>query len=775
MAESAQGGSSGYETRQLAPSNTFFQPAPVTPVQSNLSAGSAGAQVVGGQSTAGVTRPQLPSAQGWGSIGDVVEKIMAPKTKAAQQQKFWQGVVAARGGQAINEIVKEQSPLASIFGPSSYVQGAQFYTSQDKLANYNEYMLRNADELANVPPDQLGDRLNRDMQEFQTGDPGTDALIQNSWIEQTGPALNVIMKTRFAQQQQMAKNAFMQNAASNAGILQTLAEKRKAGTATSDDYLTQMQITAQAHTIPAGMTAETYRAFLPQVAKEYADKGNFHATTMLKQSGALAHMNVADRTKLDEYIDRKEKDAASKYRYGNAVGLAKLVGGLRAGAVTASEYNDQIKAMDKDFRETTGAIDTPLIPWAEQESSMVTGVTNWYEGQAKLAAHNRTLADKAATEQEKAAALARSAQQVSTLIASGSAGEAASLYGIPAQEVDASFVQAASTMAPEQVDQLLTSNWAGTKYVNGIIKNRLAQGLRATVSADYSPAVDKAHQDWKRLVSAPDGAATAGAYYDTEDRIRMERYDGLLNLGQPPAVAFRVAFQDPLTQAVDQTKKFGDDKEIRGVIKDRFTTWYGQTADMRTELDEFSLNLVGGLVKNNIQLALANTGLSVQQATRAEVNNLLANGLENFGGMAWTKRANQQPLASYITSGKHAAGNYNAVPPGTLDKLFGSYVKEGMKSAGNKDVEAYQVVRMADAQGKAYFHVIGHNKDGTLAKPYSFNSEDLSKAYEKRLFEQVKESKPTVPDTSRNAGRPFGISQQYFPPAEYQYLGSKPK
>lgn len=773
MAESAQGGSSGYETRQLAQTNTFFKPAQSTPVQSNLSAGSAGARVVGGQSTAGVSRPQLAAAQGWGSVGDVIEKIMAPKTKAAQAQKFWQGVVAARGGQAINEIVKEESPLASIFGPSSYVQGAQFYTSQDKLANYNEYMLRNADELANVPPDQLGDRLNRDMQEFQTGDAGTDALIQQSWIEQTGPALNVIMKTRFAQQQQMAKNAYVQNAGSNAAILQTLAEKRKAGTATSDDYLTQMQITAQAHTIPAGMTVETYRAFLPQVAKEYADKGNFHATTMLKQSGALAHMNLSERTKLDEYIDRKEKDAASKYRYGNAVGLAKLVGGLRSGAVTAAEYNDQIKAMDKDFRETTGAVETPLIPWSEQESNMVTGVTNWYEGQAKLAAHNRTLSDKAATEQEKAAALARSAQQVSTLIASGSAGEASSLYGIPAQEVDASFVSATQTMPPEQVDQLLTSNWAGTKYVNGIIKNRLSQGLRATVSGDYSPAVDKAHQDWKRLVSSPDGAATAGAYYDSDDRIRMERYDGLLNLGQPPAVAFRLAFQDPLTQPVDSTKRFGDDKEIRSVIKDRFTTWYGQTADMRTELDDFSQQLVSNLVKNNIQTALANTGLSVQQATRAEVNNLLANGLENFGGMAWMKRPNQQPLASYITSGKHAAGNYSAVPPGTLDKLFGEYVKTGMKDVGNKDVESYQVVRMPDAQGKAHFAVIGYNKDGTGSKPFAFSSDDLSKAYENRLKSQVKLSTPTVPDTKTNKGRPLGIPNSYFPPAEYQYLGTK--
>ena len=45
---------------------------------------------------------------------------------------------------------------------------------------------------------------------------------------------------------------------------------------------------------------------------------------------------------------------------------------------------------------------------------------------------------------------------------------------------------------------------------------------------------------------------------------------------------------------------------------------------------------------------------------------------------------------------------------------------------------------MPDAQGRANFAVIGHNKDGTLAKPYAFSSDELSKAYEKDLYSKVK-------------------------------------
>lgn len=773
MAESASGGTSGYEVRQVPATPEFFKPVPAQAVTGGLSGGSAGGQVIGGNSRSGTTTPSADPVTGWGEIGNVVDRIMAPKAAALAKNEFWKGVTAARSGQAITDIVDSQSPLSKIFGPSSYVQGAQFYKSQERLASYNQNMLANADELANVPPDKLGERLNKDSQEFQTGDPGTDALIQQSWIEQTGPSLNVIMRTRFAQQQVAAKQAFMSNASTNAGLLQDLGRKVGLGTATPDDYAHQMQITAQAHTIPAGMTAETYREFLPQVAKEYADKGNFHAVTLLKASGALGHMEIDKRTKLDEYIDKKEKAEAQRVRYENAPKLAMLVGGLRAGSVTASEYNDQIKQMSGDFQRATGVIDTPLVPWSEQEANLTTGVSNWYEGQAKMAAQTRTLAEKAATEAEKEAVKARTAQQISTLIATGSAGEAINLYGMPKHDVDASFVAAVQGVGAEAGDKMMIDNWTGTKYVNDVIKNRLSQGIRATVSGDYSPAVDKMHADWKRMVSQPEGAAAAGAYYDSDDRIRLERYDSLVSMGQPKPVAFAVAFRDPLTIPVDDKKRFGDDKEIRGVIKDRFTTWFGQTGDQRTQLDDFSQRLVGNLVKNNIQTALANTGLSVQQATRAEVSNLLANGLENYGGMAWMKQPNQAPLSSYIRSGKHGDQNLNAVPPGTLDKLFGEHVRAGMLAAGNKDVESYQVVRLADAQGRANFAVVGYNKDGAYAKPYSFTSEDLSTAYESRLQGKVKLNVSNIGPDGKRIKEP-GLLAPVLPENKYRFIEQAP-
>lgn len=756
MAESSKGGTSGYETRD-AGARVAFAPVASAQAQSTLSAGSGRTGIQGGNVTGGVVRssPDAPP-QGWGAVGNLVDAVLQPKLAQAQRENFWKGVTAARAGESITDIVASDSPLSKIFGPSNYVQGAQFYKSQEKLAQYNQDMIANADELARVPPAELGKKLNADADTYMTGDPGTDALVQASWIEQTGPALNVITRTRFAQQQQAATQAFVGNANANATNLQALALRLGDATATRDDFNAQLKVTAEAHMIPPGMTPETYRALLPKLAKDYADKGNFHAVTFMKQSGALAHIDPEKQAKLDDYIDRKEKEAAVKYRYSILPELAQDKGALDSGAMTAAEWTQRTKERSERFQRETGVTDTPLIPFSEQEAGALTGVKNWYEGQAKLAAANRTARDKAATQAEKDAADAREAQQITTLIATGSAGEATSLYGMPKHTVDALSTAAyQNAETPQQADQVLIQNWKGTKYVNDVLKNRFAQGIRATVSGDYSPAVENAAAGFQRLVSTPDGAAAAAAYYSSEDRVRLERFNMLKQAGQPGPVAFKVAFQDPLTEAIDYNKTYGDDKDIRNVVSDRFTAWYGDTKDGRKPLDDFSQRLVTGLVNKNVKTMLANTGLSTAQAARQEVNGLLANGLEVYGGHAWVKQPNQGKLESYIRSEKNKDQfQYHAVPPQTLDKVFTQHVEDGIKSVGGKDVESYQVVRLGDSKGVAHFAVIGYTKDGAYSPPYSFTSDDLSRSYEKTLGSRFK-APPTVKPESPQAARAF--------------------
>lgn len=757
MAESSSGGTSGYETRDTPVARAAFAPVAATQIQSTLSGASSRPQITGGNvsGSAQRTAPEAPP-QGWGGIDNIVDKLVQPRIAQAQRENFWKGVTAARSGQAITDIVASDSPLASIFGPSSYVQGAQFYTSQDALAKYNQEMIANADELARVPPAELGKRLNADSDKYMTGDPGSDALVRAAWIEQTGPALNVITRTRFAQQQAAATQAFTQNANTNAANLQGLALRIGDATATQDDYNAQLKITAEAHMIPPGMTPETYRSLLPQMAKEYADKGNFHAVTFLKQSGALNHVGIEARTKLDDYVDRKEKEAAAQYRYSIMEELSMDRGALDAGTMTAEEWTARVKERSEKFQRVTGVTGTPLIPFSEQEAGALRGVSNWYEGQAKIAAANKVASTKAVTQADKDAAAARETQQITTLLAVGSAGEATSLYGMPKHAVDALGVSAyTSAETPQAADQVLIQNWKGSKYVNDVLKNRFQQGIRATAQGEYSSAVESAATGFQRLVSTPDGAATAAAYYSSEDRVRLERFNMLKQAGQTGPVAFKVAFQDPLTEAVDYNKTYGDDRDIRTVVQDRFTTWYGDTKEGRKPLDDFSQRLVTGLVNKNVRTMLANTGLSTQQAARQEVNALLATGLEVFGGHAWMKQANQGKLESYIRSQNNDGSfDYRAVPPQTLDNVFTQHVEEGIKSVGGKDVESYQVVRLGDAKGVAHFAVIGYTKDGGYSPPYSFNSDDLSRSYEKSLFSRYRAPESKRPE-SPQAARAF--------------------
>lgn len=740
MAENTSGGVSGAEFLNPVRQDFAVQVAQQQAVQSTQSGQQATPQIVGGRTGGGVVRAPLDPVPEWGKFGDVVQAIVGPQVQRLQKQQFWQGVTAARAGQSVKDIVENESPLTKIFGPSSYAQGAQFYTAQNNLAQYNQDMIANADELARLPPSELGKRLNEQASKYETGDPGTDALVHQSWVEQTGPALSVITKTRFAQQQLAATQAFVDNANTNAKTLQTMVPAILNGTASPDDYKGQQQTVATALTIPPGMTPETYRDLLPKLTKDWADKGNFHAVSLMKQSGALSHMDIKARTSLDDYIERKEKAMAEAYRYSVSPQLAMDLGALHRGALTPAEWTERTKKITEQFKKVTGVVDTPLIPFTEQEDAMLKGVENWWQGQAKIAAANQAAMSKAQTDAEKDAVKARQVEQTSVLIASGAAGDAVSLYNIPKHEVDTLMSSRYDQASPESKDQLLISNWQGsTKYVNDRVKSQLTQGLRATVGGDYSPAVDQVFQNYKRLSSTPEGAATAAAYYESRDRIRLERYGMLLNQGQQPPVAFKVAFQDPLTEAVDYTKTHGDDKEIKDVVKDRADAWLGNSEMGKKPLDDFSQRLLAGLINKNVKTGLANTGLNTSQAARLELNNLQANGLEVYGGTAWVRTPQQKNLESYIRSPDNKGGfNYEAVSPRTLDEVVGKHVEEGMRSVGAKNVESQQVIRLQDVNGVAQFAVIGYTKDGGYAPPYSFTSDDLSRTYINTLKGKVK-------------------------------------
>lgn len=743
MADQQSGGTSGYEVRGGADVKFGFAPVQAPQARATYGGQIGRIGISGGMSSGGVIEAAAPPAPaGWGAIDNVIEDVMRPKIKAKQQEEFWKGVTAARAGVAVADIVRDQSPLTKIFGPSSYVQGAQFYAAQDKLAGYNQQMLESAEELAALPPAELGKRLNADSQKYSTGDPGTDAIMQAAWIEQTAPALAVVTRTRYAQQQKAATNAFVANAGTNADNLQMLGARLGNGTATTEDYDSQRAILAQALQGPVGMANDTYHQILPSLAKEWADKGNFHAVTMLKQSGALNHMDLEKRTKLDEYVDRKEKAAAERERFKASPELAKITGALKAGAMSSAEYTAHVRTMNTKFQQDTGAM-APMVPYAEMEQMMTTGVGNWYEGQAKLRAKTASMAEKATTLAEKEAVEAREVEQISTLIASGSAQEAIDLFNLPAHKVTSAEVRLYDQATPEAGDQMLIDNWKGSGRVNSVLKQRFQQGLRASVAGEFNPAVEKMHEQWKRRMATSDGRSMVSAYYDPDDRVRMERYDELLKSGLQAPVAFKVAYQDPLTDAVDYTKKHGDDKEIKAVVKDSFTTFFGKTGDGKTELNEFSQRLVAGLINKNVKTMLSNTGLTTAQAARQEINHLKANGLEVFGGTAWMKQPNQAPMASYIRTSKHGdMASMNAVDPNRLDTVFKDHVAAGMKAAGASKVENYQVLRLADINGKAQFAVIGYTAEGTYAPPYSFTSEDLTKSYEAALKAKVTSSAP---------------------------------
>src|SRR5690606_33372057 len=124
-----------------------------------------------------------------------------------QTEAFYKGLTEARQGTAIQEIAAERPWYSDIFGPDTFLQGAQYYTAMTKTADYELRTLQDMEELKKMPGSEIGPLLNETAQSMMTGDPGTDALIQKDLIQKSGVIIDQHTKKRMEYLQSEAYNA----------------------------------------------------------------------------------------------------------------------------------------------------------------------------------------------------------------------------------------------------------------------------------------------------------------------------------------------------------------------------------------------------------------------------------------------------------------------------------------------------------------------------------------------------------------------------------------
>lgn len=760
---------SGYESLSL-PTTSPIKLAQQQTVQSVFSGQQGAVGIQGGQVKAGVVVPETAPAQSWGGFGDAVQRLLEPKLAAVQKENFWRGVADARGGKAIAEVASEESPISAIFGPSGYMQGAQFYTAQASIAKFNQNMIEQAPSFAKLSQEEIGVRLNAEAAQYETGDLGTDAILHASWIEGTAPMMAVVAKTRYAQQQEAARISVVANMQQNAGLVQSLGKPLAAGIASDTDMITAKQTMVQSWSQPYGMNQGTYREMMVGMARDFADSGNFHALNTLKDSPVLSFMEPDARVKLYDYTDRKAKEAAMKYRGELSKEMSDYNSALASGAMTPSEYNQQIDRLQTKFEAETGNRE-PLVPTMEYEGKLTAGRNNWYEAQKQAVTASRAANATAMTAAAKAAKEAKDTDDATSYAFMGKAGEYVRLAG------DARLVtQVMDNLwktQPEKRVQLLVSNYQNSAYVDPNIQTNIQAGFRAMSEESgngYTPSMVATIKQWKDLNASREGQATAAAYYTPEQTAQMVKFDAFVASGYEPPLAFKKAFQDPLTRAVDWTKSHGMDKTIRSVVSDKFDNWFAN-GNTKVNVDESDRRLIGDMINMHVGTLMANTNLTPEQAAYSAVNYLKGNGLEIVGGKAWQKSRDQRELASYI-KGPNGMGGVGIVPE-TLDSVMRSVITAKLKSAGLDKAEVTQILRMEDMNGEAQFGVIGMSKDGMTQRSQMFSSKDLSDEYDAQIIKRRVEASTTKDATGKEKPRPFGISSGYFPPSQYSYSNSK--
>lgn len=758
---------SGYESLSL-PTTSPIKQAQQSTVQSVFSGQQGAVGIAGGEVKSGVVLPTPTQTSSSAGFADSVDRLLAPKLAAAQKERFWQGVSDARGGKAIAEVANEESPLSAIFGPSGYMQGAQFYTAQASIAKFNQNMVENAGEMAKMTQAQIGQRLNAEAGQYETGDVGTDAIIHASWIEGTAPSMAVVAKTRYAQQQEAARIAVVANMQQNANLVQSLGAPLANGIASESDMTTAKQTMVQSWAQPYGMNQSTYREMMKGMARDFADAGNFHALNTLKDSPVLNFMEPDDRVKLYDYTDRKAKEAATKYRGTYSRELSDYNSALASGAMTPADYNKQIDRLQSEFEAKTGNRE-PLIPVLEYEGKLTSGRNNWYEAQKQAVTASRAANATAMTAAAKAAKEAKDVSDATAYADMGKAGEYVRLAG------DARIVTQVMDMKwktqPEKRAELLISNFQNSAYVDPNIQTNIQAGFRAMSEESgngYTPSMVSTIKQWKDLNASREGQATAAAYYTPEQTAQMVKFDSFVQMGYEPPLAFKKAFQDPLTRAVDWTKSHGMDKTIRSVVSDKFDNWF-PNGNSKVNVDESDRRLIGDMINMHVGTLMANTNLTPEQAAYSAVNYLKGNGLEIVGGKVWQKSKDQRELISYIKAPNGTGGT--GIVPETLDEVMRSVINAKLKSSGLDKAEVTQVLRMEDMNGEAQFGVIGMSKDGMTQRSQMFSSKDLSDEYDAHIIKRRVEAKPKEAN-GKEKPRPLGIPSSYFPPSQYSYTNS---
>lgn len=705
-----------------------------TPMRGGIRA--AGAQVDARLDHGGVARAgaaaAASSAQDYDTLMKFAGPVLAKAQQRAEQGAYWEGVKRAATGESIKEIVDEQPWYAKIFGDSPVVEGARAYTAQARLDQAQAALAERMPELRKQSPDQVTKVYVGALDAMMTGDPMTDAVLQQSAAQQLPLLLKQHAKEHYGYLQTNLKNTQFESWQPAAKVLQAAGTGYAVGTIDDKGWEVQKQQFLGKIVPLDGQNDDSYKQNILAMYGKAAQDGNFHAVQVMDDAGVRQFLSPEQLRTVDDQVFRYAQRAKADYAGEHmAEDLAALQAAVRTGQISPEAAAKTARMMNTKFRRATGIPEDVV----DVEKVTTTSAVELFEDAKRV--QN--------VQQAKEMKLANAAIAFS-------AGYGASSYadtGLSKTEADGAFRQAFAQSKDKTAFLVKNAVTALDPYVSPAIAGSIRATVQGSLGQEWNAGMESVFGEWKQLKGAANGGDAAAAAYYGAYHAQFAALESLEARGIPIMQAYDRVFNKPVPPAAELTK--ANRAALEGALKSinsydglkSIFSWFGS----RPLSDSGVRGLTAVLGPKFDQYMQLNPDADPVSTATSLGKAMIANGeIEMYGEYAWGRQPNQVPLSQYVGPVKEWASE--AVEASISAKL---------KASGAHSVDSYTIWRGPDGPRGPVMEVQAATDTGWVS--VTVYGDEIKGLYEKHAKGRAPGAtgKPNI--GNRDWSNPVGIPQ----------------
>lgn len=511
--------------------------------------------------TGGMTMPDS-------NLPEFLNEITAPNRKALEQQQMWDGFVAARSGQTMDEISAEQPWYSKLFGPTNYEIGAQNYNVLRSVSDMEQDLIHRMPELRKLPPEAMAQEFNKLAQSQMTGNGYADAVLQKTFMDRAGPLMDLHTKERVAwQQSELVKAQYASNS-SNSTSYNEMAKRvallgnKAPGDEAEAEKLIQSQVSLLDGLSPSAyQTDESYKAAMTAFVRGAADRGEFYTLKFLTQRGVLSALDPDDALQLQAYVKQKQAQYKSEWLDNNpqAAEQMALVSLYAAEGIGAKPTEAQIDQLNMGYAAATGS-DDPLYSGTQRLSMMAQSAGAHIRAQEAVLRERAAAAKAANTEQAKLAAQQEDIRAAIDSWRHGTYSQTINVPGVDKELLEANVVQGFNqtlqTNPAVAMSQLVWNANTGRGAVLKGVADQYQTTARAVLREQPNDAARDLYNQWRMLKNTTakridingnpvegrlSGATTAALYFGDGVNTMFNKLQALEESGVNFELAYEVA------------------------------------------------------------------------------------------------------------------------------------------------------------------------------------------------------------------------------------------